>query len=108
MSAMIYKGFSARVEFDADDHLFVGHVAGIRDVVGFHGDSVNQLELAFQEAVDNYVAACKALGQRPDKPFSGRMMLRLAPEVHARVSAAAQVCGMSVNQWAAQALSKAV
>jgi predicted HicB family RNase H-like nuclease len=108
MSAMAYKGFSARVEFDADDRLFVGHIAGIRDVVGFHGGSVSELEAAFHEAVDNYVAACEALGQLPNKPFSGRMMLRLAPEVHARVSAAAEVCGMSVNQWAAQALSKAV
>ena len=107
MNTMSYNGFAARVEFDAEDRIFVGHVAGIRDIVGFHGESVAELEVAFHEAVDDYVAACKKLGQTPDKPYSGRVMLRLPPEVHARASAAAQVQGMSFNQWAAQVLDTA-
>ena len=107
MNTMSYNGFAARVEFDAEDRIFVGHVAGIRDIVGFHGESVAELEAAFHEAVDDYVAACKKLGQTPDKPYSGRVMLRLPPEVHARASAAAQVQGMSFNQWAAQVLDTA-
>ena len=107
MNTMNYNGFAARVEFDAEDRLFVGHVAGIRDIVGFHGESVAELEAAFREAVDDYIAACKKLGQTPDKPYSGRVMLRLPPEVHARASAAAQVQGLSFNQWAAQVLDTA-
>ena len=107
MNTMSYNGFAARVEFDAEDRLFVGHVAGIRDIVGFHGESVAELEAAFHEAVDDYIAACKKLGQTPDKPYSGRVMLRLPPEVHARASAAAQVQGLSFNQWAAQVLDTA-
>ena len=107
MNTMSYNSFAARVEFDAEDRIFVGHVAGIRDIVGFHGESVAELEAAFHEAVDDYVAACKKLGQTPDKPYSGRVMLRLPPEVHARASAAAQVQGMSFNQWAAQVLDTA-
>ena len=107
MNTMSYNGFAARVEFDAEDRLFVGHVAGIRDIVGFHGESVAELEAAFREAVDDYIAACKKLGQTPDKPYSGRVMLRLPPEVHARASAAAQVQGLSFNQWAAQVLDTA-
>ena len=107
MNTMNYNGFAARVEFDAEDRMFVGHVAGIRDIVGFHGESVAELEAAFHEAVDDYIAACKKLGQTPDKPYSGRVMLRLPPEVHARASAAAQVQGLSFNQWAAQVLDTA-
>ena len=107
MNTMSYNGFAARVEFDAEDRIFVGHVAGIRDIVGFHGESVAELEAAFHEAVDDYIAACKKLGQTPDKPYSGRVMLRLPPEVHARASAAAQVQGLSFNQWAAQVLDTA-
>ena len=107
MNTMSYNGYSARVEFDAEDRLFVGHVAGIRDIVGFHGESVAELEAAFHEAVDDYLAACKKLKQSPDKPYSGRVMLRLPPEVHARASAAAQVQGVSFNQWAAQVLDSA-
>ena len=107
MSSMTYKGYSARVEFDAEDRLFVGHLAGVRDIVGFHGASVAELEAAFHEAVDDYLAACKKLGQEPNKPFSGRVMLRLPPEVHARASARATVEGVSFNQWAAKILERA-
>ena len=107
MNTMTYNGYSARVEFDAEDRLFVGHIAGIRDIVGFHGESVVELEAAFHEAVDDYLAACKQLKQPPNRPFSGRVMLRLPPDVHARASAAAEVTGMSFNQWAARALEHA-
>ena len=41
MNTMHYNGYDARVEFDADDRIFVGHIAGIRDIVGFHGGSVD-------------------------------------------------------------------
>ena len=108
MNTMSYKGYSARVEFDAEDRLFVGHIAGIRDIVGFHGESVGELEAAFREAVDDYLAACKKLKQPPNRPFSGRVMLRLPPDVHARASIAAELTGMSFNQWAARALEHAV
>ena len=107
MNAMFYKGYSARIDFDDEDRIFVGHLAGIRDIVGFHGSSVDELEEAFHEAVDDYLAHCVALGLPPNKPFSGRMLLRVPPEVHARVSAAAQVAGVSLNQWATQALEQA-
>ena len=107
MNTMRYRGYGARVEFDADDKILVGHVVGIRDIVGFHGQSVQELEAAFHEAVDNYLAACQKLGQAPDKPYSGRVMLRLPAELHARASAAAQLRGVSFNQWAAQALEQA-
>jgi predicted HicB family RNase H-like nuclease len=107
VNAMFYKGYSARIEFDDDDRIFVGHLAGIRDIIGFHGSSVDELEQAFHEAVDDYVAHCEQLGLPPNKPFSGRMLLRVPPEVHARASAAAQVAGISLNLWATQALEQA-
>lgn len=107
MNAMFYKGYSARIEFDDEDRIFVGHLAGIRDIVGFHGSSVDELEGAFHEAVDDYLAHCTKLKLPPNKPFSGRMLLRVPPEVHARVSAAAQVAGISLNQWATRALEQA-
>lgn len=107
MNAMFYKGYSARIEFDDVDRIFVGHVTGIRDVVGFHGSSVDELEAAFHEAVNDYLAHCEQLSLPPNKPFSGRVLLRVPPEVHARVSAAAQVAGISLNQWATRALDEA-
>jgi len=65
MKVMNYKGYGARIEFDAEDRCFVGHLAGIRDIVGFHGSSVDELEAAFHEAVDAYLSASAALDRPP-------------------------------------------
>ena len=108
MNSMAYKGYRARIEFDDEDRIFVGHVAGIRDVLGFHGSSVKELEAAFHEMVDGYLAHWAKLGLAPNKPFSGRLLLRLPPEVHAQASVAAQSAGLSLNQWAANMLEQAV
>lgn len=108
MNTMTYKGYAARVDFDAEDRIFVGHLAGIRDVVGFHATTVKALEHAFHEAVDDYVAACAKLGQSPNKPASGKLMLRIPPEVHAGAVRAAEMAGTSLNQWATEVLREAV
>jgi predicted HicB family RNase H-like nuclease len=107
MKAMTYKGYAARIEFDAEDRIFVGHVAGIRDIVSFHGTAVDELERAFHEAVDDYLAACEKLGQPPNKPYSGKLMLRVPPEVHAHAAMMAEAHGKSLNQWAAEVLANA-
>ena len=101
---MRHKGYFARIEFDADDHVFVGHIAGINDIVGFHADAVADLEAAFHEAVDDYVETCAKAGKSPEKSASGQVMFRMAPEVHQRAALAAQVRGVSLNQWAEEAL----
>lgn len=107
MNTMTYKGYAARIEYSEEDSCFVGHIVGIRDVVGFHGDSVGELRTAFKEAVDDYLESCEKIGQSPNKPYSGKLMLRVPPEVHAAVATAARVSGKSINQWAAEMLSKA-
>ena len=107
MNAMTYKGYTARIEYDDSNKIFFGRLAGMRDVVSFHGESVAELEAAFHEAVDDYVAACAKLGQTPEKPASGRLMLRIPPEVHGAALVAAQAAGTSLNQWAAKVLAEA-
>ena len=86
MNTLLFKGYGAHIEFDEGDRIFVGHLAGIRDIVGFHGSSVDELEAAFHESVDDYLAHCAKLGLPANKPFSGRMLLRVPPEVHAQAS----------------------
>ncbi|WP_295412833.1 type II toxin-antitoxin system HicB family antitoxin [uncultured Thiodictyon sp.] len=107
MNTMRYKTYAARVDYDADDRIFVGHLAGIRDVIGFHGTTVDELEAAFHEAVNDYLAMCETLGQAPNKPASGKMMLRVPPDVHASAALAAELSGMSLNQWAASVMKAA-
>lgn len=104
MSAMTYRGYAARVDYDPEDEIFFGKLAGIRDGVGFHADTVADLKAAFHEAVDDYIETCAKIGKAPEKPFSGRMMFRVSPEVHARAALAAELSGKSLNQWAEEVL----
>ena len=106
MSTMMYKSYAARIEYSDDDACFIGHIAGTQDVIGFHAESVKELRLAFEEAVDDYLATCEKLGRPPQKPYSGKLMLRVPPEVHARAAMMAKAHGMSLNQWATEVLSK--
>lgn len=108
MNTMMHKGYAARVEYSEEDGCFVGHIAGIRDVIGFHGESVTELRAAFEEAVDDYLEACRRLGQEPNHPYSGQFRLRLPPELHARAAMAAQAQGKSLNVWVSEAIERGV
>ena len=107
MSKMTYKGYTARVEFDESDEIFVGRVLGIHAIVGFHGETVAGLRKDFEAAVDFLIEDCKARGVEPEKPASGKLMLRVPPEVHSAALIAAQASGTSLNQWAVKVLNEA-
>jgi len=106
MNVMQYKGYAARIEYSDEDGLFVGHIAGIRDVVGFHGETVSELRQAFEEAVEDYLDTCAKLNREPQKPYSGKLSLRLEPELHASVAVKAELAHKSINQWVADVLSR--
>lgn len=107
MNTMTHKGYSARIEYDDQDEIFFGKIAGIRDGVSFHGETVAELKAAFHEAVDDYVETCRKIGKEPLKPYSGNLMLRVDPEIHSRVALAAELAGKSLNQWGEEVLAKA-
>ena len=107
MNNMNYRGYNARVEFDDRDDIFIGQVIGTRDAICFHADNVADLRREFQVSIDDYLNYCIEKNLAPDKPASGKLMLRIPPEVHAASLIAAQTAGESLNQWAARALSEA-
>ena len=76
MDKMKYRGYTARIEFDEVDRIFVGHLAGIKDIVGFHGTTVDELENAFRESVDHYIAISEQQGRPAQKPYSGSRTFR--------------------------------
>ncbi|MEK7827339.1 MAG: type II toxin-antitoxin system HicB family antitoxin [Thermodesulfobacteriota bacterium] len=107
MNTMKYKGYTARIEFDDRDSLLVGRVLGVRAIIGFHGETVEALRRDFESAFDFMLEDCAARGVSPQKPASGKLMLRVPPEVHAAALVTAQASGKSLNQWAAEALASA-
>ena len=84
--------------------MFYGRVINTRDTISFQSDNAKQLEAEFQVSVDTYLDFCKDLGETPEKPYSGKFVLRLSPEGHRAVALAAQITNQSLNAWAAKHL----
>ncbi len=101
-----YKGFSGAVEFDDEAGVFHGEVLDLRDVVTFQGSSVTEIEEAFRESLDDYLQFCEERGEEPEKPFSGKLALRLSPTLHRNLYVRARREGKSLNQWIAEQLER--
>lgn len=101
---MTYKGYTGVVEFDEDARIFHGEVVGLRDVVTFQGTSVEELEAAMAESVDFYLDWCEQRGKDPEKPFSGKFMVRTSPDLHSRAAVAAARIGLSLNKYVEKAI----
>lgn len=94
---MEYKGYVGQVEFDDEANIFHGEVINLRDVVTFQGSSVQELRKAFEESVDDYLDFCEERGESPDKPYSGKFMLRVEPELHKMLAIRARKERKSLN-----------
>ena len=108
MNSMSHRGYTARIEHDERDNILVGRILGLRAIISFHGQTVGELRKAFEHAVDDYLAECAEKGISPEKPASGKLLLRVSPEVHGRAIVVAQACGKSLNQWVSEVLERAV
>ena len=97
--SMSYKGYSGSVEYSATDRVFHGILNGIRDIITFEGVTVEELETSFRDAVDEYLDWCAETGVEPQRPYSGRFVLRLSPEMHGEISIASRAAKESMNTW---------
>lgn len=105
---MIYKNYEAIVEFDDDAGIFHGEVLGIRDIITFQGESVEELRTAFHQSVDDYLEFCKVRNESPEKPYSGKLVLRLKPELHMKLAIKAQKLKTSLNKMLSETLEKSI
>ncbi|MDL2291342.1 type II toxin-antitoxin system HicB family antitoxin [Desulfovibrio sp. OttesenSCG-928-F20] len=107
-NAITYKGYTALIYFSDEDNCLVGRIVGINDVIGFHADSVEEIRQIFHETIDDYLATCAKIGREPNKPYSGKVTLRLPPDLHAKLAVQAAAKGSSLNNWLVTALSESV
>jgi predicted HicB family RNase H-like nuclease len=99
-----YKGYIGSVEFSSEDRVFFGKVVGINDLITFEGESVQELEGAFHEMVDDYLQTCKQLGKEPEKTYKGTFNVRLPSELHKKAALLASRRNLSLNQFVKFAL----
>lgn len=105
---MTYKGYTAHIEFDDEAGIFYGEVLDIKDVVTFQGTSVTELKKAFKDSVDDYLSFCKERNEEPDKPFSGKFVLRVPKDLHRKIYIKAIKNGQSINSFITKQLNSMV
>jgi predicted HicB family RNase H-like nuclease len=105
---MEYKGYFAKVEFDDEANIFHGEIINLRDVITFEGETVDELRTALVDSVEDYLAFCKERGEEPDKPYSGRFLVRIEPELHKTLVIQARKNGKSLNTLVHDVLLKEV
>jgi len=101
---MEYKGYIGIVEYDSDAKLFHGDVVNTRDVITFQGTTVDEIEQAFKESIQDYISWCKEEGVEPEKPYSGKFNLRLSPELHKEIAITAKKMNLSINNFVEKAI----
>ena len=96
---MEYKGYIGKVEIDDEVGILHGEIINIRDVITFEGVSVDEIQKAFRESVDDYLDFCAQRGESPEKPFSGKFVVRLPAELHRKAYIQAKLSDKSLNGW---------
>jgi predicted HicB family RNase H-like nuclease len=106
MTAMTHDGYLAELEIDEGAGVIHGRVINARAVLTFEGETLAELKAAFADTIADYRGWCKERGVEPEKPYSGTLSLRIAPELHRRVAEQAAKAGESINQFVAERLEE--
>jgi predicted HicB family RNase H-like nuclease len=102
---MNYKGYLGTVEYDDQAKIFHGDIINTRDVITFQGTTVKEIERAFRDSIDDYLAWCKEDGVEPEKPYSGRFNVRLSPDLHRQIAVIAKKKKVSLNSFVEKAIT---
>jgi predicted HicB family RNase H-like nuclease len=103
---MIYKGYTANIEFDEDAEIFFGTVVDLKDVITFQGKTVDELKSEFMNSIDDYLEFCKIKNRNPEKPYSGKFNIRIQPDLHRKIAVKAAKEHKSINDLVIDALKK--
>jgi predicted HicB family RNase H-like nuclease len=105
---MEYKHYRAGpIDFDQETGLFSGTVLGLKDDIHFEGMNAGQVLASFRNGIDAYLALCAERREKPDKPFSGEVEVRIAPVLHRKAAIRAAREGVTLDQWIARQIEVA-
>lgn len=102
---MEYRGYLGDVEYDAEAKMFHGDIINTRDVITFQGTTVKEIEKAFKDSINDYIAWCKEEGVEPEKPYSGKFNVRLSPQLHREAAIIARKKKISLNNFVEKAIT---
>jgi len=103
-----YKGYYGTVEFSAADKVLFGKVLGIKGLISYEGNSVQNLKADFEGAVDDYLEMCAENGVEPEKAYRGNFNVRVSPELHKALAFYSASHGQTLNSTVEEALRRHV
>lgn len=103
-----YKKYSGSVEYSIEDSCLFGRVLHIDDQIIYEGDTISDLKQAFECAVDEYLAYCKATGKDADKTYSGTFNIRTGSDLHRKAVVAARLRDLTLNEYIVKAIEASV
>ena len=109
MGLLHYKGFTGCVEYDEKENSFFGHVLGLRhDGISYEGNTAECLKKDFEESIDDYLSYCAEIGKQPERPFSGKLVIRMTSDLHREAAEKAFSIGISLNEFINRAIISAL
>ena len=97
-------GYKAVIQFDPEIDMFRGEFIGLNGGADFYARDVVGLKEEGAMSLKVFLEMCEEDGVEPRRSYSGKLHLRISPELHATAAAAAAAEGKSLNQWIAGAL----
>lgn len=105
MNLLKYRNYYGSIEVSAEDNCFFGKLLFINPLVNYEGETVNELTQAFEQAVDDYLADCEAMGYKPEIPYKDLLNINLGQELYTAASNLAARENISLNDLAKRAIS---
>ena len=103
-----YKGYVGKVDYEPEDKLFFGEVVSSSGIIAFDGKTPEELEGNFKTAIDSHLETCKREGIEPIKPLSGKLVVRMRPELHQALAFRAKQEHKSLNSLICDKLAMAI
>ena len=101
-----YKGYIGKADYDNEVGIFHGEVINTRDVITFQGESVKELKRSLKNSVEDYLQFCLERDEEPDRPFSGKFVVRIPENVHREAFFRAKSAGKSLNAWIREVIER--
>lgn len=107
-NVLSYKNYNGTVEYSDDDGCLFGKVIGIKSLISYEGNSVQELKQDFKDSIDSYLADCRERGLEPEQPYKGSFNVRISPELHRHIAVYAIEHGKSLNAAVEEAIGAMV
>jgi predicted HicB family RNase H-like nuclease len=108
MTLLHYKGYIGKAEVDPEAGIIHGEVLGIRDTITFQADTARELTKTFIDSVNDYLAFCAERGEKPEKPASGKFVVRVSEDLHRKLAIIAKCKDTSLNALVSDYLEREV